>query len=260
MSYETILYETKGAIATITLNRPERLNAVNAQLVEDVCQAIEEVRIDDGLRALVVKGAGRAFCAGDDLLRGEEHTGPRDFQTTLRRRYPRIVLELLTLRKPVVAAVHGYAVGAGLDIALACDFRIATEDTQMAAIFVKRGLGGGCCYLLPRYVGLGKATELLFTGDFIDAREAERLGLVNRVVPREALESTVQEWAERFAKGPTKSYALIKTARNRGLGEDPSKGLEWQAMGNWELALIEYDSDEGARAWREKREPRFEGR
>src|SRR3972149_6359991 len=100
MGYETILYETQGAIATITLNRPERLNAVNAQLVADVCQAIEEVRVDDGLRALVVKGAGRSFCAGDDLRRGEERSGPRDFQTTLRRRYPRIIMELLSLRKP----------------------------------------------------------------------------------------------------------------------------------------------------------------
>lgn len=259
--YRVIQFDVVDRVATITLNRPERLNAISRAVVREVVSALERCRIDDGVRAIVIRGAGRAFCSGDDL-KGDDSdppAGPPDIQTRLKTTYPRIVHELLQIRKPVIARVHGYATGAGFDIALACDVRIAEENTKFGALFVRRGVGGGCTYLLPRYVGVGRATDLLFTGDFIEAPRALEWGLVTRVVPEAQLDATVNEWAERFASGPTGSYALIKTARNQGLGVDPVKGLEYQVMANWELMLLQ-DAKEGPRAFREKRTPTFTGR
>lgn len=260
MEFKTVLYEKQGPIATITLNRPERLNAINRAVVGDVTAALEDCRTDHKVRAIVLKGAGRAFCAGDDV-KGDPNQGwsPPDIQERLRTGYLKIMQELFSLRKPTIAQIHGYACGAGLDLSLACDFRIIASDARLAAIFVKRGLGGGGCYLLPRYVGLGKATEMLFLGEWMTAEEALRWGIAYRVVPVEELAKTVQEFAERLASGPTRSYALIKTARNQGLGVDYLRGFEYQAYANGELILSE-DAKEGPAAFREKREPVFTGR
>lgn len=259
MTEGTVLLARQGSIATITLNRPEKLNALTEEMIAEVIVALDQVRIDRMTRAVVLRGAGRAFCAGHDVARGGRHRfGYPDLQTRKRVAYPRLVLELLELRKPVVAMVHGYAVGAGLDIALACDFRIAGDETKLGALFVKRGLGGGCAYLLPRFVGLGKATELMLLGDPIGADEALQLGLVTTVVPPAKLEQATYELAERLAKGPTASYGAIKNARNQGLGADPVKGLEWQMVANAEL-LLHKDAYEGPRAFAERREPVFTG-
>ena len=260
MEFKTILYEKQEGIATITLNRPERLNAINRAVVRDVTAALEDCRTDHKVRAIVLKGAGRAFCAGDDI-KGDPNQGwsPPDIQERLRTGYLKIMQELFSLRKPTIAQIHGYACGAGLDLSLACDFRIIASDARLAAIFVKRGLGGGCCYLLPRYVGLGKATEMLFLGEWMTAEEALRWGIAYRVVPVEELADAVQEFAERLARGPTRSYALIKTARNQGLGANYLQGFEYQAYANGELILSE-DAVEGPAAFGEKREPVFTGR
>lgn len=261
MAFGKIIVSAKGSITTITINRPERLNAINTQTACELMEAIEDCRVDRTVRAIILTGAGRAFCSGDDLKRepGEGRTaGPPDIYSALKRGYPGVVRALLEIRKPVIAAVRGYAVGAGFDISLACDFRIVAEGTQFAAIYVKRGLGGGCAYLLPRYVGLGRATEILFLGDFIDAQQALEWGLVTKVVPMDKLDAAVDELATRLANGPTGSYALIKTARNQGLGADPVKGLEYQVYANRELALLK-DAKEGPAAFREKREPHYTG-
>lgn len=250
-------YDVADGIATITIRRPEKLNALLPDMILVMSDLIERARRDAKVRALVVRGEGTSFCAGDDLHPEDRFKyGPPDLHTRLKMGYPRLVNDLMQLRKPVVAMMRGYAVGAGFDIALACDFRIAAPDTRMAAIYVRRGLGGGASYLLPRFVGLGKATELLLLGSWIDAQEAQRLDLVTRVVPADQLEAETYALAAKLAKGPTQAIGAIKNARNQGLGLDPVKGLEAQILCNVEL-MFHRDAREGPRAFLERREPNF---
>jgi 2-(1,2-epoxy-1,2-dihydrophenyl)acetyl-CoA isomerase len=259
MSKGMILFEKEAGVGTITLNRPKKLNALLPEAIIELCDVLEEARRDHAVRSIVLRGAGQSFCAGDDLHPEERFKyGNPDLQTRLKVGYPRLVTEILQLRKPVIAMVRGYAVGAGMDLALACDFRIAAPDTRMAAIFVKRGLGGGCSYLLPRYVGLGKATELLLLGEMVEADEALRLGLLTRIVEGDALEDETYAFARKMAKGPTSAIGAIKMARNQGLGCDPVKGIEYQILCNTEL-MFHLDAREGPRAYLEKREPDFTG-
>lgn len=256
---DLVLLDVHDRIATITLNRPRKLNALTAAMIVRLCERLDEIREDFSVRAVVLRGAGRAFCAGDDLGHDDRFAhGWPDLQTRLKVGYPRALLDLLQLRKPIVGLIHGYAVGAGLDLALGCDFRICGDGTRLSAIFVKRGMGGGCSYLLPRYVGLGKATELLLLGDWVEMDEAQRLNLVSRVVPEAQLETAAYELAGRLAKGPTGSYGSIKNARNQGLGCDPVKGLEWQIMANVELMFYK-DAREGPKSFADGREPEFTG-
>ncbi len=256
---ERVLLDVQDAVATITLNRPHKLNALYPEMILRLLDVIEQVRRDSRVRAVVLRGNGRAFCAGDDLAPEDRFKyGPPDVQTRLKTGYPRIVMELVTLRKPVVAMVQGFAVGAGFDVALACDFRIAAAGTQFSASYVSRGLGGGLTYLLPRYVGFGKATELLLLGDFIDMDEALKLHLVTKVVPPEELEAQTYELAGRLAKAATQAIGAIKIARNQCLGADPVKGIEFQIGANVEL-MFHKDAREGPRAFSQKREPNFTG-
>ena len=259
MSTGTILFEKDAGVGTITLNRPEKLNALLPEMIIELSYTLEDARRDHAVRAIVLRGAGPSFCAGDDLHPEERFKyGNPDLQTRLKVGYPRLVTEILQLRKPVIAMVRGYAVGAGMDLALACDFRIAAPDTKMAAIFVKRGLGGGCSYLLPRYVGLGKATELLLLGEMVEADDALGLGLLTRVVADDGLEEETIALARKMAKGPTAAIGAIKMARNQGLGCDPVKGIEYQILCNIEL-MFHRDAREGPRAYLEKREANFTG-
>jgi len=254
---ERVHLNVEGAIATITLDRPQKLNALYPEMILRFVDLIEQVRRNNDARVLVVRGEGRAFCAGDDLAPEDRFKyGPPDLQTRLKTGFPRIVIDLLTLRKPVVGIVQGHAVGAGLDVALACDFRFSDPDCRYGAVYVNRGLGGGSTCLLPRYVGLGRATEMLLLGRFIEMEEAHRLGLVTEVVPKEKLEQRAYELAHRLAKGPTQAYGAIKNARNQGLGLDPVKGFEAQILANVEL-MFHKDAREGPRAFKERREPDF---
>jgi enoyl-CoA hydratase/carnithine racemase len=259
MDRDMVLLDVHEGIATVTLNRPEKRNALTPDMILELGDVIEQTRREPAIRAVVLRGAGGCFCAGDDLHHEDRFKyGPPELQTRLKTGYPRIVLDLLALRKPVVGMLQGYAVGAGMDLALACDFRIAAPDVKMGAVFVKRGLGGGCAYLLPRFVGLGKATELLLLGEFVDMEEALRLNLVTKVAPDDRLETETYALAGRLATGPTASYGAIKNARNQGLGCDPVKGIEYQIMANVELMFFQ-DAREGPRAWLERREPHFTG-
>lgn len=251
--------EVDGAVATITLDRPKKLNALYPEMILRFVDLIEQVRRDNSIRVLVVRGEGRAFCAGDDLSPEDRFKyGPPDLHTRLKTGFPRIVIDLLTLRKPVVGIVQGYAVGAGLDVALACDFRFSDPKAKYGAVYVNRGLGGGSTYLLPRFVGLGRATEMLLLGRMIEMEEAQRLGLVTQVAPLEELEKRAYELARKLAKGPTQAYGAIKNARNQGLGLDPVKGFEAQILSNVEL-MFHRDAREGPRAFRQGREPNFTG-
>lgn len=250
-------YDVAEHIATITIRRPDKLNALLPDMILVMADLIERARRDPEVRAVVLSGDGTSFCAGDDLHPEDRFKyGPPDLHTRMKMGYPRLVNDLMQLRKPVIAMMRGYAAGAGFDIALACDLRIADPTTRMAAIYVKRGLGGGATYLLPRFVGLGKATELLLTGDWVDADEALRLNLLTRVVPADKLEEETYKLAAKFAKGPTQAIGAIKNARNQGLGLDPVKGLEAQILCNVEL-MFHRDAREGPRAFIEKREPNF---
>jgi enoyl-CoA hydratase/carnithine racemase len=256
-SHPYLGYSVSEGIATITINRADKLNALLPDMILVFADLIERARRDANVRALVIRGEGSSFCAGDDLHPEDRFKyGPPDLHTRLKMGYPRLVNDLMQFRKPVVAMVRGYAVGAGFDLALACDFRIAAPDTRMAAIYVRRGLGGGAAYLLPRFVGLGKATELLLLGVWIEAEEALRLHLLTRVVPDDKLEAETYALAARLAKGPTQAIGAIKNARNQGLGLDPVKGLEAQILCNVEL-MFHRDAREGPRAFLQKREPNF---
>lgn len=254
---DRVRFERDGAVATIVLDRPNKLNALYPEMILRFVDLIEQVRRDNTIRALVVRGEGRAFCAGDDLSPEDRFKyGPPDLQTRLKTGFPRIVLDLLTLRKPVIGIVQGYAVGAGLDVALACDFRFSDPKCKYGAVYVNRGLGGGSTYLLPKFVGLGRATELLLLGRMVEMEEAKTLGLVTEVVPMEDLSKRAYELAHKMAKGPTQAYGAVKNARNQGLGLDPVKGFEAQILANVEL-MFHRDAREGPRAFREGREPNF---
>jgi enoyl-CoA hydratase/carnithine racemase len=249
--------EVDGALATIVLDRPQKLNALYPEMIMRLVDLIEEVRRTNSIRALVLRGEGRAFCAGDDLAPEDRFKyGPPDLQTRLKTGYPRAVMDLMSLRKPVVGIVQGYAVGAGLDLALACDFRFSDPKAKYGAVYVQRGLGGGSTYLLPRFVGLGRATEMLLLGRFVEMEEAQRLGLVTEVVDAADLTKRAYEFAHQLAQGPTQAYGAIKTARNKGLGLSPSEGFEAQILANVEL-MFHKDAREGPRAFREGREPNF---
>jgi enoyl-CoA hydratase/carnithine racemase len=256
-SSERVRLEVDDGVAIVTLDRPNKLNALYPEMILRLVDVIEQVRRDPKARAMVLRGEGRAFCAGDDLAPEDRFKyGPPDLQTRMRTGFPRAVLDMLTLRKPIVGIVQGYAVGAGLDLALACDFRFSDPQTKYGAVYVTRGLGGGSTYLLPKYVGLGRATELLLLGRYIEMEEAQRLGLVSEVVPREKLEERAFALARKLAKGPTQAYGAIKNARNQGLGLDPVKGFEAQILANVEL-MFHKDAREGPRAFKEGREPNF---
>lgn len=257
---EAVRFEHHAASAHIVLNRAPKLNAINEHMIGRVVELIEAARVDSNVRCLVVRGEGRAFCAGDELGRTiPEDLGPPDVETRLKTSYARIVLELMRLRKPSIALVQGFALGAGLDIALACDFRIVTSDAEFGAPVVQWGLGGATAYLLTHYLGVGRATEMLLLGDRIGAARAYEMGLVTSVVEPEELSNAGARLSERLERAATASIGLIKGIRNRSLGSGLVDGLEAQVRGSLELSMLE-DPIEGRRAFHEKRSPQFSGR
>lgn len=264
MAYETITYEVAGGVATLTLNRPKSLNALNAEMTGELHKAFAEAAGDPDVRCLVITGAGRAFSAGADLtqLEGVYAAGEipplGDF---LRHRYNPMILPVVRMEKPVVAAVNGFAAGAGASLAFACDFRIASEDAKFFQAFIKVGLipDSGATFFLPRLVGLAKAIELGTLGDVIDAAEAERLGLVTKVVPADKLAEETSAFAARLAAGPTRAIALTKKALYYGAVHDLESAMDYEADLQGQIALTA-DHVEGVKAFLEKREPKFEGR
>ena len=259
MSYETILYEKQSGVATITLNRPQALNAFTSQMNSEFMSALRDAEKDGEIRSIVITGAGRAFCAGQDLkARSREQRG--SLGQSLREKYNPIILRLRGMEKIVLAAVNGIAAGAGCNLALACDLRIASEEARFIEAFVKVGLAPDCggSFFLPRLVGLGKAMELFLLGEPLDAREALRLGLVTKVVSANQLPETAREMAEKLARGP-RSIGLIKRAVNRTLKVELENQLEYEASLQ-EIAGRTTDFDEGVQAFLEKRAPVFTGK
>jgi 2-(1,2-epoxy-1,2-dihydrophenyl)acetyl-CoA isomerase len=270
MEFEQILYQKQAGVATITLNRPERMNAFTPVMIREWAQALEDARLDGDVRAVIVTGAGRGFCAGADLraesgvaqvARAEGRASAADLRNWLRDSVHYVPRQVALLDKPYIAAVNGAAVGAGMDMCSMCDLRIASEEARFAMSYAKVGLvpGDGGCYYLPRIVGLAKALELIWTGDFVDAQEALRIGYVSRVVPTDQLLPATRELAERIAKGPAVALQLAKRLVYRGWNASVEEALEAAGQA---MAVVQSTEDarEGPRAFAEKREPQFKGR
>jgi len=262
--YETILYETNAGVATIALNRPEKLNAFDGRMHEELHSALDAAAADDGIRCLVLRGEGRGFSAGADLksedLSREDGEVP-DLGEYLRRTYSQTIKKVTALEKPVVASLHGPVYGAGVGLALACDVRLAAESTRFSVAFVKIGLmpDAGVTYFLPRIVGLGRAMEMSMLGDAVEAEKAYRIGLVNRVVPDEMLGEETAVFAKRLAAMPTRALGKMKQALYASFESDLETALEREAVGQ-ALCDRTADHEEGVAAFFEKREPNFTGR
>lgn len=260
----SFIYEqTESGIATITLNRPERLNALTFEVYRELTDTFGALRADETVRVVVITGAGRAFCSGGDVKDIIGELFSRDVEGLLEftRMTCDLVRNIRLLPKPVIASLNGTTAGAGACIALASDIRIATEDARIAFLFVKVGLSGadmGAAYLLPRVVGLAKATELLYTGDFISAHEAERIGLYNQVVPTTSeLTTATQALAERLAKGPGFALAKTKEMLNREFNMNLEAALECEAQAQ-AICMQHPDYREAYEAFVAKRDPKFE--
>jgi enoyl-CoA hydratase/carnithine racemase len=217
-------------IARIVLDRPERMNAFTFEMIDAWVDALQRCRTDDAVKVVLVTGAGEAFCSGGDIVEmGErlDHT-PEQRKSELFQRIERIPLALEDLDKPVIAAVNGAATGAGMDMALMCDIRYAAQSARFAETYVRVGLvpGAGGAHFLPRLVGVSKALELFFTGDFIDAQEALRIGVVNRVFPDTALMDEVEKIARRIARAPALTLRMTKRAIYQGLRNDLRTNLD----------------------------------
>ncbi len=264
MNYQTIRYEVAEGVATITLNRPEVLNAANLQMLRELHNAIEAVRTDASVRAAVLTGAERAFCAGADLANmgeGFTPTNPYDVRRWLVELFNPLILKIFEMEKPWIAAVNGVAAGGGCQLALACDLVVIAEDAYFCEIFAQRGLvvDLGGLFLLPRIVGLHRAKELAFFAEKISGPQAVELGLANKCVPNSALLSVTYEWAKRLAAGPTVALGLMKLGMNRGLQMTLHDVMNYEASAQ-ALAVQTHDVQEGLRAFAERRAPKFQGR
>ena len=261
MTYEQILFERKDGVGWIRLNRPDKLNALTHQLSGEALDALEQCAKDPEIRCVVITGEGRGFCAGQDLnefrQQGFESLNVADH---LRQNYNRLIQAIVDLPKPVVAGVNGVAAGAGASVTMACDVRIASDKASFTQAFVKIGLvpDSGGNWLLPRIVGYAKALELSITGDKIDANEAHRIGLANKVVPADEFEGAVESYAQMLAKMPTRAIGATKRIMTEALGMSLPDTLEQEAVAQQEQAGS-HDFVEGVTAFTEKREPKFTG-
>lgn len=255
MAYENIIFEKEESIAVITFNRPEAMNALNNQTRAEFRQAIDEVAADDSIKVLILTGSGKSFVAGSDI---------KEFNSTTPYAAHNIVRlgEMVEkLEKPVIAAVNGFCLGGGCEIAMGCDIIIASEKAKFGQTEINIGIipGGGGTQRLQRLIGVCRAKELIFTGDIIRADEADRIGLVNRVVPMDELMDAAREVAAKIATKSSAALKLAKTAINRGMQTNLESGLKYEYE-LYSLSLSLEDKAEGVAAFLEKRKPKFVGR
>jgi 2-(1,2-epoxy-1,2-dihydrophenyl)acetyl-CoA isomerase len=257
-----LLFDVQEKVATLTLNRPDKLNAFTAEMIAAWADALEECRRDDAIHVVVVTGAGRAFCAGGDLAEMRERVGEAPLQQKefIWSGVHRIPKTLEQLDKPVIAAVNGVANGAGMDMALMCDLRFASEDARFAEGYVKLGLvpGDGGAWFLPRLVGTAKALEILWTGDTLDARTALELGIINQVLPPSELLDYTYRFAQRLADSPAIAIRAIKRLVYQGQRADLRTALD-AVSSLMAITGSSHDHREALQALAEKREPRFVG-
>ena len=259
MEYQTIILEEKDNIATLTLNRPEKLNALNPQMFVDLVHAFRSVSQNDETRVLVITGAGRGFCSGVDLTAESTVT---EIEGVVPGDFPREAPLILSgMKKPVIAAINGVAVGGGLTLTLSCDIRIASETARFSIPLTRLGFTFelGSSYFLSRVIGIGKACELIFTGRMIEADEAKEIGLVNQVVPADQLADVAHEMAGNIAKAVPLAQEISKAGLYQGLDADLPTQLRWEVLANSYLGGTE-DRREAIKAFMEKRDPIFKGR
>jgi enoyl-CoA hydratase/carnithine racemase len=259
---DLLKYEIVDGIATITLNRPEKMNAFTGEMMDDWVAALEDCRTRPDVRAIVMTGTGRAFTTGGDVesFSGSAKQTPQGIRNHLVGGSQRLIRKIAEIDKPVIAALNGFATGGGLDIALACDIRFAAETARFAETYAKMGLipGMGGAWLLPRIVGVAKALELFWSTDWVDAREAERIGLVNKVFPDAELMEATRAFARKAADGAPLAVQTIKRLVRTGLGQDLTTALDMVAS---EMTVVRSSEDhrEALAAFKEKRKPTFTG-
>ncbi len=258
--YETILYEKSGAVLTITLNRPDRYNALTETMHREIGEAFKAAAKDDDVRAVILTGAGKAFCSGQDLKDIKDMPG-RNLGDSLRKNYNPNILRIRGLEKPVLCALNGVAAGAGMSFALACDRIIAAESASMIQSFINVGLvpDSGSTWFLTRLLGYYDAFDITTTGRKVDAKEMKELGLVQEVVPNDHVMIRTRELAEQYAAAPTKAIGLIKRGLNRTFTANLEQTLEYEAYLQ-EIAGQSEDYTEGVAAFNEKRKPAFKGK
>lgn len=259
LTMETITLERgESGVATLTLDRPEKLNAANDVMWGELHETFQGLRVDSEVRALVITGAGRGFCSGADLTnRGD---GPRKHQLTAMRSITATALALHDLPMPTIAKVNGVAAGAGCNLALGCDLIVASDKARFSEIFASRGLSidFGGSWLLPRLIGLHKAKELAFFAEVIDAAEAQRLGIVNRVVAHDELDAFVDQWAARLAGGPPLALAQTKMMLNQAMNKSMAEALDFEGASQT-INLGSKDTAAAMLAFANKEEPEFHG-
>jgi 2-(1,2-epoxy-1,2-dihydrophenyl)acetyl-CoA isomerase len=266
---EQLAAREDGGVLWLTLNRPEAANAVTPDQRDRLIELLDDASRRLEVRAVVIGATGRHFCAGADLR--HSRPGPErpegvpervigDVSRMIAQGAQRLITAVIDCEKPVIGAINGTAAGIGAHLALACDLIVASEDARFIEVFVRRGLvpDGAGAWLLPRRVGLQKAKEMMFFGDAVSAAEAERIGLVNRVVPHDEVEKVAGEWAARLAAGPTRSIALTKALLNRSLDSDRAQAFCEEALAQ-ELNMQTHDANEGVDAFVERRDPDYQG-
>lgn len=262
-AYEAITYDRSEGLAVITLNRPEVLNAVNEKMGQELLEALRAAERDNEVRCVIITGKGRAFCAGEDIqdLRADYERGvnPKLGQRLLHKYNP-IIRKIRHIEKPVIAAVNGVAAGGGAGIAFSCDLRIASDTAKFIQAFIRVGLApdSGTSFFLPRLVGFAKAMQLSLMGEELSSQDAERFGLITRVVPPEQLMTATKEIASKLASGPTRAIALTKRALNKSVSSDLETVLEYESYIQ-EIAGATSDHIEAVKAFFEKRKPVFKG-
>ena len=260
MNYSTILYTQSKNVGTITLNRPESFNAVNGDMKKELLDALKQAEKDPSVRCIVLRGAGeKAFCSGQDLKEYQE--AKKSMKEMLEKEYNPVIRAMRSIEKPIIAMINGVAAGAGFSFALASDIRIMSDKAKLIQAFVRIGLvaDSGSHWFLPRLVGTAKAFEYAATGKDIDATEAERVGLVNKVVPHADLEKETYALAEKLAAGATKAIGIIKRTLNKSYDMSLDELLAYEAMMQ-EVASHTDDHREGVSAFIEKRAPKFQGK
>jgi 2-(1,2-epoxy-1,2-dihydrophenyl)acetyl-CoA isomerase len=261
MAYDTILTDLSEGVYTLTFNRPDVLNAFNDQMAEEVQDALKKAERDDAARCLVLTGAGKGFCAGQDLGALKSRGDSLSFRDHLLHTYNPIISKLRALEKPVLGQINGAAAGAGLGLALACDLRYAAAGAKFRMAFSGIGLApdSGTSFFLPRLIGYARAYALAVTNEPLPAEDAAQIGLVNKVFPAEQLAAAVREIAVKLAQAPTKAFGLTKRAMNKAFEESIDEALDYEAhLQN--IAGQTADYKEGVTAFLEKRPPKFTGK
>lgn len=259
--YNTLLYTIENSICSITLNRPDVFNSFNEELSAEFIDALKKAGKDEAVRVVVISGSGKAFCSGQDLKDIQGQSGQRSLSDSVLRRYNPMIAAIRDMAKPVICKLNGVAAGAGASLTLACDIIVASETASLIEVFANVGLvpDSGSSFFLPRLVGYNKAFELISLASKVTAKEAQQMGIIYKVVAPEELDTAVNELAQRYATGPTKTYGMIKKMLNKAYTANLAEMLQYEAYCQ-EMAGKSEDYKEGVAAFVEKRKPQFKGK